>query len=56
MGLVLAVLEASLFKQSVDNGHDFSLIFALFVKLLYLSWSTEVDRTSGSSFSYGKDL
>jgi len=36
MGLVLAVLEASLFYQSVDGGHDFSLIFVLFVKFLCL--------------------
>jgi hypothetical protein len=45
-----------LFEQSADGGHEFSLIFAPFVKLLCLTWSAWVDRTSGSSFSYGKDL
>jgi len=27
-----------LFEQSVDGGHEFSLIFALFVKFLCLTW------------------
>jgi|SRR4029079_3782473 len=37
-----------LFEQSVDGGHEFSLIFALFVKFLCLAWSAGVVTSSES--------
>lgn len=53
MGLVLVVLEGSIFWQSADGGHDFSLIFPLFFRFLCLTLSARVAQSPPLVFNYG---
>ena len=53
MELVIAVLEIRSFKQWVVSGHDFSLIFVLFVKFLCLGWGPGQTEPALSTYGNG---